>query len=271
MALAQASARLPAPHRHGVHFYGSDHETLATEVADYLAAGLRAGHTAIVIAERHHVAQFRAGLEQRDFDVATLVSKRRLVLADAFDMLGQFMVDGQPDEEKFKATVGAAVRDIVRAKTPLRAYGEMVGILWSSGQRYAAMRLEQMWNELLGQVPFDLFCGYPIDPFGKDFDLHGVDEIMCTHTHVQKIRRNGELRDSVDRAINTILGEKSANIRPLIKPNYRPAWAALPEAESTILWLRNNLPEYAEEIVALAKSYFHEGNGRSPAAEPAPA
>ncbi|MGH7528201.1 MAG: hypothetical protein ACREMX_16025 [Gemmatimonadales bacterium] len=45
-------------------------------------------------------------------------------------------------------------------------------------------------------------------------------------------------------------------MKALIKANYRPAWAAIPGAEAVVLWLRNNLPEHADEILGRARGYY---------------
>jgi hypothetical protein len=47
-----------------------------------------------------------------------------------------------------------------------------------------------------------------------------------------------------------------ASLRGLIKANYRPSWGVVPRSEAIILWLRNNLPGSAGEILDLAKSYY---------------
>lgn len=33
------------------------------------------------------------------------------------------------------------------------------------------IRLEQLWNKLLEQSSFSLYCAYAVDIFGKDFDI----------------------------------------------------------------------------------------------------
>ena len=42
----------------------------------------------------------------------------------------------------------------------------------------------------------------------------------------------------------------------MIKANFRPAWAVVPQGEATVLWLRNNLPGYADEILARARGSY---------------
>jgi hypothetical protein len=55
--------------------------------------------------------------------------------------------------------------------------------------------------------------------------------------------------------LDEVLGTESANVRFLIDAHQRPSWAEMPSAERMILWLRNNRPEQADQIVDLARQY----------------
>jgi hypothetical protein len=57
--------------------------------------------------------------------------------------------------------------------------------------------------------------------------------------------------------MDEILGSKADALRILIKANYRPAWAVMPAAEAIVLWLRKNLPEQADHIVARARYHYN--------------
>jgi PAS domain S-box-containing protein len=57
----------------------------------------------------------------------------------------------------------------------------MVDVLWQQGKREAAIRLEEMWNELQRHHEFSLLCAYAIDTLYKE---HSIAEICRTHTHV---------------------------------------------------------------------------------------
>ncbi len=39
--------------------------------------------------------------------------------------------------------------------------------------------------------------------------------------------------------------------------NRRPSWAALPRAEATILWLRDNVPALTGAILTRTREYAH--------------
>jgi len=72
-----------------------------------------------------------------------------------------------------------------RAKFPIvRAFGEMVAVLWERDQREAAIELEELWNELLGHHPFSLMCGYPLGRDGRA-DPKAFERILGLHTSVE--------------------------------------------------------------------------------------
>ncbi|MEA2723961.1 MAG: hypothetical protein QOH59_1732, partial [Gemmatimonadales bacterium] len=136
----------------------------------------------------------------------------------------------------------------------VRAYGEMVGLLWTAGERAAAVRLEEYWNSLLHRSNICLFCAYPIDVFGEEFRVEHVDALLCAHTHMVPI--DDELEFALNRAMTEVLGDRVASLRGLIKANHRPSWGEVPRSEAIILWLRNNLPGSAGEIIELARRYY---------------
>ena len=63
----------------------------------------------------------------------------------------------------------------------IRAYGEMVDVLWKDGKEAAAIRLEMLWNQLANTRKFSLLCGYSMGSFYKDA---AFDDICQQHTHV---------------------------------------------------------------------------------------
>jgi hypothetical protein len=157
-------------HKHLLQFYQADERALATNVARYLHDGLKNGDGLLVIASAEHRLAFLERLEELGAGPAQAVPDGQLVLWDAEQTLAQFMVDGQPDWARFESTIQTGVRGIRphRQGGSLRAYGEMVGILWKAGKFEAAIRLEGFWNRLLESAGFTLFCAYPIDVFAKN-------------------------------------------------------------------------------------------------------
>jgi hypothetical protein len=247
----------PGDRGHFVQFHDSDTSALSRNVARYLAEGLNNGEGAIVIATAANRAAFLAELEALGVSVREAVAASRLLILDAQSMLGEFMIDGQPDWDRFHTVIGAAIATVkASAPTGLRAYGEMVGLLWTGREYIAAIRLEEFWNRLITDNHFSLFCAYPIDIFSQDFQINAIDALLCDHTHLIPHSDGETLENAILRALDDHLGERADGIRPLIKANYRPAWAAVPKAEGMILWIRNNLADDAEEILKLARQYY---------------
>jgi KaiC/GvpD/RAD55 family RecA-like ATPase len=171
-------------HHHAVQFYGDD-ESLFTTVAGFLCQGFVDGHPAIVIATEDHRSAILEHLRERLIDVDTAQKKGRLILLDARQTLELFMVNDMPDAHRFDNSVGKLIGEVLagrKDKVLIRAYGEMVDVLWKEGKPDAAIRLEMLWNRLAQQHGFALLCGYAMGNFYKE--TKGFEAICREHTHV---------------------------------------------------------------------------------------
>ena len=212
----------------------------------------------MVIVTPEHEQLFARRLQDLGSDVPALVKSGQLLFRDAHQTLSEFMVSGQPDWHRFEQVVRAAMRQVhpPDGRDGLRAYGEMVGILWKARQFAAAIRLEQLWNKLLEQSSFSLYCAYAVDIFGKEFDVANLEGVLRTHTHLLPAQPGGTLEDAVNRALDEIFGAKANELRVLIKSNQHPSWAVMPTAESTVLWVRKNMAEQADQIVSRTRYHY---------------
>lgn len=256
--MPQASLRVapspPTPHL--VQLYDADESSLTRTVGRYLYEGWQQGDGLVVIAAEEHAMAFTAELGRLGVDVAAAVRGSRLLVLDAHATLARFLVDGRPDRERFRRTATDALARVGRDGAQIRAYGEMVGLLWQAGQADAAIELETLWNEVRDEQPFELFCAYPIDVFGDAFDVAGIDKVLRTHTHLVPTGGDRDLEGAIERAMTDVLGVRADGLRPLMTANHQPAWGAVPRGEAVILWLRNNLPDYAGEILSRARRYY---------------
>ena len=176
------TAKPASGHFHAVRFYESP-EALGRIVATFLGEGFAAGLPAIVIATPSHIAMVERELFARGFDLDRLKSAGDLIIRDAEQALSTFMLDGMPDPRLFKSVMVPLIEQACRERTDcvIRAYGEMVDVLWKKGLTVAATRLEMLWNELAQTHDFSLLCGYAMGSFYKDA---AVEEICAVHTHV---------------------------------------------------------------------------------------
>jgi NAD(P)-dependent dehydrogenase (short-subunit alcohol dehydrogenase family) len=169
-----------------VHLYGSDDELLADHAGRYLGEGLRRGDGLLLIATPAHVASIARRLARDGCDVVAATRSGQLVVLDAAETLARFMVNGEPCQTRFEQVVGTAV-DALTAHMGhgrVRAFGEMVGLLWCADQAPAAIALEGLWNGLLESRAISLFCAYPIDAFHADVGRDALGALVGTHTHV---------------------------------------------------------------------------------------
>ena len=119
--------------------YETDAEFMAEQVAQFLAEGLACGETACLIATAEHREAFSAQLARRAIDVERALASGRLIMLDAAESLSQLMVDGAPDEERFRRLACGILSQCER-RSPgrrVRAYGEMVDLLWRDGNQRA--------------------------------------------------------------------------------------------------------------------------------------
>jgi len=183
-ARANPELRVAPPAGHVVQFYEDD-AILEQRVCEYLAAGLTADHPVIVIATAAHRQAFSDRLLASSIPILRHRASGKLTLLDAEETLASFMRDGSPNAELFGKTVGSLIR-AVRARNqerPACAYGEMVDLLWKAGSRRAAIRLEQLWNDLARVESLSLMCGYGIDGFQAAQDFAAFQEVCACHAH----------------------------------------------------------------------------------------
>jgi hypothetical protein len=102
----------------------------------------------------------------------------------ASETLSRFMVNGIPDEARFvEVAQGVLQRARGKGGRKVRAFGEMVALLWADGQCAAAIALERLWNQLQATEKFPLFCAYPHAGF-KDDDADSLLSVCATHSRV---------------------------------------------------------------------------------------
>lgn len=167
---------------HVVQFYADDSE-LVGAVVPYFAAA-QAGDVAIVIATDAHLRAFQAELEAGGLDIAQASLDGRFVALDAATTLAALLVDGQVDHDAFHQVIGGLVRKVSESGRPVRAYGEMVALLWDAGNVLAAIELERLWNGLARELPFSLFCAYPAASVSGSEHAEALHQICHLHSSV---------------------------------------------------------------------------------------
>jgi hypothetical protein len=169
---------------HDVKVYRSERQLLET-VGEFLAQGLRAGQPLVVIATEAHRKVLVQGLRDRGLDTEKYLSGREATWLDARETLSAFMEGATPNQELFMRTVGSVFDRLINRRNYLvvRAYGEMVDLLWQDGNSEGALRLEAMWNELAREHHFGLLCAYSLDNFLSSNGAADLRRVCAHHTH----------------------------------------------------------------------------------------
>jgi signal transduction histidine kinase/ActR/RegA family two-component response regulator len=149
-----------------VQFYERD-ASLVRSVADFIGDGLRSGDAGIVIATSAHREGLEAEWRSRGVDVDRARDRGQYVALDADEILSSFASDGWPDARRFASTVGRTIAAAKRRHPGVRAFGEMVALLWAEGRQDAAIRLEELWSALVEAQAFSLLCAYPLGGFDR--------------------------------------------------------------------------------------------------------
>lgn len=178
------------PGDHIAHFYDHEENLLVT-LAGFIAEGLEKGEAAIVIATPKHLAALEDRLANRGLDLAKALIEDRYIALDPKASLASFMRNGWPDDRLFEELVDKLIKRASRKGRRVRAFGEMVALMWANGQKEATIRLEHLWNKFCRSYGFCLLCSYPRAGFMKD--QQSMEEI-CGH-HSRALGNNWKLRE----------------------------------------------------------------------------
>jgi hypothetical protein len=175
------------PGGHVVQLYGRDDQFLAKNVSRYLAEGMRQLDGLIVIATPAHIHAISRHLAEEGASAALAAEREgRLIFLEARETLDRLLAGGRPDRSLFESVIGGVLSGVLACSGSgkVRAFGEMVSLLWADGKQDEAAILEGFWNELLDGSRFSLYCAYAIDLFGDGVAQTDVSAIISAHSHL---------------------------------------------------------------------------------------
>ena len=165
---------------HVVQVYENEEAFLDTLEA-FVAEGFRKNEAVIIIATPEHRAALAGRLELSGINVAAAASSGQFIVRDARACLARFMFDGWPAESRFNAMIEELLAKAREKHPTVRAFGEMVALLWDERLYRATMRLEHIWTQLSQRESFPLFCAYPKATFDAG-DPADCREVHHAHT-----------------------------------------------------------------------------------------
>jgi PAS domain-containing protein len=175
----------PVQSAHIVQFYEKD-DFLVESVARFLDPTLAGGGGALVVATKAHRNALTEELKVRGLDIDRATQEGRYVALDAAAVLAEFMVGDCPDEAHCTRVLSPQIKRVKNSAkgNGLAVFGEMVALLWADKKREAAVRLEQIWNQLAQTHAFSLFCAYPMAGFDREKHRKLFFSICGEHSEV---------------------------------------------------------------------------------------
>jgi DNA-binding NarL/FixJ family response regulator len=159
-----------APHRHEILFC-SDEAVLLDIFARVVEAAVNTGNAAIVLVTEPHRALLLQRLEKQGLDVGRAIQGGTYIALDANKAISAIMVRGLLDPVRFFGGIGGFIDAAIKAartKQPrIVVCGESVALLRAEGKGDAAIRLEQLCDELARTHEVDVLCAQPLnaDPY----------------------------------------------------------------------------------------------------------
>lgn len=248
-----------------VEFYRTGDPRIGHGAARFLSEALRAGGIALAFATPQLGRGLVRHLERLGHDVAALQNAGRIVLGESAGTLSRLIERHAVVPEAFSSIVGGAVgAALERAEgAPVHAFGDMVGMLWQRDERDLAVELERLWERLQAELPFALYCAYPIDVFGRDFSPQTLHDVLASHTHVSSSPGSAEFGRALDRALDDALGADAAlRLRSANREASTQQGPLMPQLERLILWMRAQYPEPADRVMQRARTYYEDATRR---------
>jgi len=234
-----------------------DEAFLLEAVAEYAGTGLRRGEAVVIIATPSHRAAFVQHLEGDGIAAQDARQRGQLLLLDADETLARFTSGGMPEWQSFHALLGDVIAKLRLEYPSVRAYGEMVDLLWQRGEREAAIRLEEFWNDLSGLQTFSLLCAYYMDNLDPGAYSGPLDCICRVHSHLIAARDYKRFNEAVVEASEAILDQTLARMLLSLSERHRPP-TEMPQGQATLLWLQHNMPRTAAKVLAQVRSRYSD-------------
>lgn len=190
--------RWMSPSEHFVQFYEAD-GFLLNSLSGFIGTAINAGDGALVVATGAHREGLDELLQANGLDLVSARARGQYVSLDAAETLPKFMVDGSPDPKRFTQVFGKMIESVTDGRNCVRAFGEMVALLWAEGNHAAAIRLEELWNDLQKNHSFSLFCAYPMNGFSGEKFVEPLTGVCKAHSRVIPAESYADLVNHDDR------------------------------------------------------------------------
>lgn len=185
-------ARLPQHNaeivgHHEVVLYSDDRQLL-DRLSQFIAAALKAGNAAIVVATESHRSGLVRRLQADGLDIDACIEQGRYIALDAADMVSTFVVNGRLDSvrflERFDKLILAAANAAEGEHPRVAVFGEGADLLWKRGNVEAALQDEELCNRLIKRFDVAILCGYSLGNVEGATDDEVFQRVCAEHSAV---------------------------------------------------------------------------------------
>ena len=113
-----------------------------------------------------------------------LQDQDQIIFFDAEFLLSNLMSDEGLDEKAFQEYVAAPMHKAQLNYPKVRAFSEMVDILWKQDQYDMAIQLEVFWNNLSNTQEFSFLRTYSLDKLNPNTFEDALERICKCHSHL---------------------------------------------------------------------------------------
>jgi DNA-binding NarL/FixJ family response regulator len=172
---------------HEAGFY-ADESSLLNDYTGFAEAALDAGNGLVMVVTSSRRDALYQRLQARGIDIDRAIKERRCLWRDVPAALSSFTIGGRVDEARFwnaaSALIMEAARGSRRDPPGVSACGDGAATLLQAGLVDAAIRLEQLWDEVARTYNVDIFCPYPSHGFRCDDENEVFRELRAVHSAV---------------------------------------------------------------------------------------
>ena len=247
----------PAPGDHIVQLY-QDRDFLNCAVCRFVGAGLANGEGVLLFSTLTNWNAIRPRLDAEGVDVHAAQQRGQLTVFNADELLSRFMRGGMPDPPTFKGVLGDIIGQAHAGGSyqKLRAWGEMVNVLWERGDVDASMNLEDLFDQLNKIVDIVMFCSFLMDNFNGDVHEAMLPRLGMNHSHLIPVEDYARLERAVDDALRETVGPDEARVlESQLLSRYRPPFN-MPRSEALLLALRQFLPTVADPVLRRSRELY---------------
>jgi hypothetical protein len=169
-----------SPCRDLIQMYEED-DTFLDRLGSFVSDGIHSQEATIVIATSSHLRGLENRILLNGINPDAARESNLYIPLDVNETLARFIVYGSPDEASFRQLITGLIERAEGLR--IRAFGEMVALLWGQGFKSATMKLEEFCNSYCNDEAYHFFCEYPKYGFNLEAKL-SMDNICRKHSEV---------------------------------------------------------------------------------------